>query len=225
LPEGAAIRIPPYSRIIGGSHLLNATDAAVTTTMHLAISTIPLPQVTAKLAPARIQYQDLHIDPKAASSFTTECDLTSAYDSIRHAPLQYKLMYTLSHYHVLGMYQQLEVMGGPNDGMVIMRHDGFGNNAGTAISPAIDLAALGATGLRMTCGFNNPRDVPVGWGIGDQEMCVIALQAVTDIGFEGDVTAGDAVVGTATDGEIQHRGSCGIQAFPWDFAKPGGQGH
>jgi hypothetical protein len=225
LPDGAAIRIPPYSRIIGSSHLLNTTDAAVTTTMHLAISTIPVAQVTAKLAPARIQYQDLHIDPSATSSFTTECDLASAYDSIHHAPLQYKLYYTLSHYHVLGMYQQLEVMGGPSDGMVIMRHDGFGNNAGTAITPAVDLAALGATGLRMTCGYDNPRDVAVGWGIGDQEMCVIALQAVTDIGFEGDVTNGDAIVGTATDGEIQHHGVCSTQAFPWDFAKPGGQGH
>ena len=193
--------------------------------MHLAISTVPIEQVTAKLAPARIQYQDLRIDPSATSSFTTECDLAAAYDSIRHAPLQYKLYYTLSHYHVLGMYQQLEVMGGPSDGMVIMRHDGFGNNAGTAITPAVDLGALGATGLRMTCGFDNPRDVPVGWGIGDQEMCVIALQAVTDIGFEGDVTNGDTVVGTATDGEIQHHGTCSTQAFPWDFAKPGGQGH
>jgi hypothetical protein len=29
LPEGSAIRIPPYSRIIGASHLLNANDTAV----------------------------------------------------------------------------------------------------------------------------------------------------------------------------------------------------
>jgi hypothetical protein len=225
LPEEAAIRIPPYSRIIGASHLLNTTDAAITTTMHLEIATIPAATVTAKLAPARIQYEDLHIDATAKSSFTTECDLATEYDKIRHAPLQYKLMYTLTHYHVLGSYQQLEVMGGPHDGQVIMRHEGFGNNAGTAITPAVDLGALGATGLRMTCGFDNPRDVPVGWGIGDQEMCVMALQAVTDIGWEGDVGAGDAVVGTATDGEIQHKGGCSMMTFPWDFSKPGGQGH
>ncbi|HEX7699880.1 MAG TPA: hypothetical protein VF403_04135 [Kofleriaceae bacterium] len=226
LPDGAAIRIPPYSRIIGASHLLNASDSPITTTMSLAISTVPLEQVTAKLAPARIQYQDLHIDPAAKSSFTTECDIRSAYATVHGtAPMQYQLYYTLSHYHVLGSYQQLEVMGGPHDGDVIMRHEGFGNNAGTAITPFVDLAALNATGLRMTCGYDNPRSAEVGWGIGDQEMCVIALQAVTDIGWEGDVTSGDAVMGTATDGEIQHGGTCGIQAFPWDFAKPGGQGH
>lgn len=226
LPDGAAIRIPPYSRIIGASHLLNASDSDVKTTMHLAISTIPVEQVTAKLAPARIQYQDLHIDPVAKSSFTTECDLRTAYGKVHaNEPFQYQLYYTLSHYHVLGMYQQLEVMGGPHDGEVVMRHDGFGNNAGTAITPFVDLAALGANGLRMTCGYDNPRNAEVGWGIGDQEMCVIALQAVTDIGWEGDVTTGDAVMGTATDGEIEHAGGCAIQAFPWDFAKPGGQGH
>ncbi|HEY4244824.1 MAG TPA: hypothetical protein VGM88_33645 [Kofleriaceae bacterium] len=228
LPDGAAIRIPPYSRIIGASHLLNATDNDITTTMHLAISTIPPAAVTAKLAPARIQYQDLHIDPNAKSTFTTECDFATTYQHVRGGPLQYRLYYTLSHYHVLGTFQQLEVMGGPNDGQVIMRHDGFGNNAGTAIEPFVDLGALGATGLRLTCGYDNPRDAEVGWGIGDQEMCVIALQAVTDVGFEADVTAGtqgDEIVSTAADGTIQHQGGCQVLGFAWDFSKPGGQGH
>src|SRR5690349_13543030 len=71
LPEGSAIRVPPYSRVIGSSHLLNASPSAVTTTMHLAIQTIPPDQVVAKMAPARIQYHDLSLDPEAASSFTT----------------------------------------------------------------------------------------------------------------------------------------------------------
>lgn len=224
LPDGAAIRIPPYSRIIGASHLLNAGDADVTTTMHLEFSTIPLSDVTAKLAPARIQYHDLHIDPSTKSSFTTTCDLSTAEGGINQ-PFSYKLMYTLTHYHQLGTYQQLEVAGGPNDGMVLMRHDGYGNNAGTAIDQPVDLAALGATGLRMTCGYDNPRAASVGWGIGDQEMCVIALQAVTDMGFEGDVDDGTDVTGNVVNGEVQHSGACHMTAFPWDFNKPGGQGH
>lgn len=224
MPAGAAIRIPPYSRIIGASHLLNASDAAITTTMHIQIDTIPPADVTAKLAPARIQYHDLHIDPTTSSSFTTECDIASAMAKL-NTPFQYKLMYTLTHYHQLGMYQQLEIMGGPMDGTVVMRHDGYGNNAGTAIDQPIDLAAIGATGLRLTCGFDNPRSVEVGWGIGDQEMCVIALQAVTTIGFEGDVNDGTDVRGSVVGGEVQHSGACAMTAFPWDFEKPGGQGH
>ena len=227
LPEGAAIRIPPYSRLIGESHLLNASDAAVTTTMDLAFSTIPPAAVTAKLAPGRITYHDLHIDAATKSTFTTECDLTSGYAQYNQgAPLQYKLMYTLSHYHQLGFFQQLEILGGPRDGEVIMRHDGFGNNAGTTINPPIDLAEAGARGLRLTCGFDNPRDVPVGWGIGDQEMCVMALQAVTDIGWDGAVVDGtDIAAGAGPDGVMQHHGACEVTPFPWDFEKPGGQGH
>src|SRR5688572_27401232 len=77
LPRGSAIRIPPYSRIIGSSHLLNRSDEDVRTTMRLAITTVPPSQVTAKLAPARMSYYDLRIDPQAKSSFTLECDLAA----------------------------------------------------------------------------------------------------------------------------------------------------
>lgn len=225
LPEGSAIRIPPYSRIIGSSHLLNATDDDVTTTMHLAIKTVPPSQVSAKLAPARISYHDLTIEPGTKSSFTTECDLAKAYDDVWHRPLAYKLYYTLVHYHQLGRYQQLEIMGGPRDGEVILRHDGFGDNAGHAIDPPLDLAAAGATGLRLTCGYDNPRAAQVGWGIGDQEMCVMALQAVTDIGYDADVVANSGAVTGTVNGEVQHAGPCSMTAFPWNFEKPGGRGH
>jgi hypothetical protein len=227
LPDGAAIRIPPYSRVIGSSHFLNASDADITTTMHLRMETIPPPQVAAKLAPARIQYHDLHLDPNARSAFTTECALDTEYTKWVHdMPFRYTLYYVLVHYHTLGLYQQLEILGGPRDGEVIMRHDGYGDNAGHAIDPPLDLAAAGARGVRLTCGYDNPRSVPVGWGIGDQEMCVMALQAATEIGWDGDVADGTgAMVGTAPDGEIRYQGACGINSFPWDFTKEGGQGH
>src|SRR5215510_5369540 len=71
--------ITQHSRVIGSSHFLNASDADITTTMHLRMETIPPPQVAAKLAPARIQYHDLHLDPNARSAFTTECTLDTEY--------------------------------------------------------------------------------------------------------------------------------------------------
>jgi hypothetical protein len=226
LPAGSAIRIPPYSRVIGSSHLLNASNVDVTTTMHLRINTIPPDQVIAKMAPARFQYHDLTLDPAARSSFTIECLLDEAWAEYFEGPLDYQLHYVLFHYHVLGIYAQLELAGGPNDGRVIARHDGYGENFGIALDPPVDLAAEGAQGLRFTCGFDNPRDVPVGWGIGDQEMCVVALQADTGLAFEGDVPYGDgAQLGVAPDGEIQYGGPCSMLAFPWDFEKPGGTGH
>ncbi|HEY5938970.1 MAG TPA: hypothetical protein VIU61_30160 [Kofleriaceae bacterium] len=223
LPAGSAIRIPPYSRIIGSSHLLNGTDETVSTTMKLEIHTIPPTAVTAKMAPGRIQYHDLALDPRKQSSFTVECLLDAAHEMRLGEPLQYELHYALSHYHNLGVYTQLEIAGGPNDGQVIMRHDGYGENFGKAIDPPIELASLGARGVRFTCGFNNPRDAAVGWGIGDQEMCVVALQARTNLAFDGDVSDGSSVkTGTSGTGEEQYAGPCLLNAFPWDHDKPGG---
>jgi len=223
LPHGSAIRIPPYSRIIGSSHLLNASPDPVTTTLRLAIHTIPPADVEAKMAPARIQYHDLALDPMARSSFTTECLFDEAYQTQLGRPLQYQLHYVLSHYHVLGSYTQLEIAGGPRDGEVIMRHDGYGENFGFAVDPPLDLAAAGARGLRFTCGFQNPRMAAVGWGIGDQEMCVVALQAKTDLGWDGDVRRNTGTrVGPDANGEVDYRGPCDLLAFPWDFEKHGG---
>lgn len=223
LPAGGAIRIPPYSRIIGASHLLNATDVTVTSTMHLEIRTEPPARVQAKLAPARIQYIDLHLDPMKSSSFTTECLIDAAHQDRLGAPLQYELYYALAHYHGLGTYAQLEIAGGPRDGEVLMRHDGYGDNFGHAIDPPIDLGQIGARGVRFSCGFTNPRGASVGWGIGDQEMCVIALQARTSLAWTGDVNQGAGqALGVSPTGEMQHGGPCSITAFPWDFDKAGG---
>jgi hypothetical protein len=53
-------------------------------------------------------------------------------------------------------------------------------------------------------------------------MCVVALQAKTSLGWDGDVKRGTgAMVGT-TDGEIQYGGPCDMLAFEWDFEKAGG---
>jgi hypothetical protein len=223
LPEGSAIRIPPYSRVIGSSHLLNASPNDVTTTMHLRIHTIPPSQVEAKMAPARIQYHDLTIVPEAASSFSTECTIDAAHEQFLQTPLQYELHYVLFHYHVLGAYAELSLVGGSRDGEVIARHEGYGENFGIALDPPVELADSGATGLRFTCGFDNPRNEEVGWGIGDQEMCVVALQARTGLAFEGDVDYDTgAELSVDKNGEVHHGGPCALQAFPWDFEKDGG---
>ena len=68
-----------------------------------------------------------------------------------------------------------------------------------------------------------PRAVPVGWGIGDQEMCVIALQARSNLAWAGDVLRNTSQqIGVSPTGEVQYQGPCSLTAFPWDHAKPGG---
>lgn len=225
LPAGSGIRIPPYSRIIGSSHLLNPSDESVETSMRLSITTVPPDEVESRMVPARIQYHDLALDPQARSSFTTECVIDEVYQDTMGVPMVLELHYALSHYHVLGTYAELQIAGGPRDGEVLFRADGYGENFGVAFEPPIDLAAAGARGVRFTCGFENPRDALVGWGIGDQEMCVLALQARTDMAWDGDVRSGTGtMVGVGEDGEVQHQGPCSLLAIPWDHNKPGGPG-
>jgi len=226
IPAGGAIRIPRFSRLIGASHILNASDRTVSTDMRVELTTIPADQVRASLVPGRISYHDLTLPAQSSSSFTAECLIADTYEQqVVKQPFEYELYYALSHYHKLGVYAQLEILGGPRDGEVIFRNEGFGENFGRAIDPPLDLAAAGARGLRFTCGFTNPRSAEVGWGIGDQEMCVLALQARTDMGFDGDVQAGQgAQVATGTDGEVQFAGPCTVAGFLWDQNKPGGPG-
>ncbi len=223
LPAGGAIRIPPYSRIVGSSHLLNTSDQSITTDLRLAISTVPPEEVEAKLVPARIQYHDLTIDPQGKSSFTTECVVADTYQEMMGEPMKLEVFYALSHYHALGRWAQLEIAGGPRDGEVIFRADGFGENFGRPFDPPIDLAAAGARGVRFTCGFDNPRSEEVGWGIGDQEMCVLALMSRSDMAWDGDVeyNTGEQV-GVGPDGEVQYEGPCSLLGVPWNHNKPGG---
>ena len=174
------------------------------------------------MAPARLSFLDLDLHPNSRSSFTTECFIGDTHDSIMEEPWTYVLYYALSHYHELGTYAQLELLGGPRDGEIIFRHDGFGENFGLALDPPLDVPATGARGLRFTCGYDNPRNEVVGWGIGDQEMCVLALQADTGMGFDGSVISSTGEELGEIDGENRHGGPCAALGFEWNHNKEGG---
>lgn len=222
--NGAAVRIPPYSRIIGSSHLLNASDSEKTTSMDMTLHTLAEPDVGVKLAPARIEYHDLEIVPNGRSSFTTDCYVADSYRDVMGVDWKFTIYHMLPHYHELGIFAEMALLGGPRDGEVIYRHDGYGGeNFGHTFDPPIDFAAEGATGIRYTCGFDNPRNEEVRWGIGDQEMCVTAIFADTDMAFQGDVGSGDnQVTGTLPDGTVTNSGPCSILGIPWDHNKEGG---
>jgi hypothetical protein len=225
LPSGGAVRIPPYSRLVGASHVLNASPQTVETAMTLTFTTVPPEDVAASLAPARIEYHDLKIQPLGKSAFTAECNFKDSYEDLIGEDFKYELYYALSHYHELGVYSQLELAGGPRDGEVIFRHDGYGENFGVPLDPPLDIAAAGATGLRFTCGFQNPREEEVRWGIGDQEMCVVALQADTNLGWQGDIAYGTAeALEDGEGGEKRFGGPCSIFGLPWNHNKKGGNG-
>lgn len=55
-------------------------------------------------------------------------------------------------------------------------------------------------------------------------MCVLALQAMTDIDCDTNVVASSGTGTGTANGEVQHAAPCPIAAFPWNFEKPSGKG-
>lgn len=221
--DGAAIRIPPYSRIIGSTHLLNVGDTTLDSTMALSVHTMRPQDVLVKLVPSRATYFDLHLAPGKASTVSTTCELAENYQREIGMPMKERIHYVLPHYHKLGTSTEIALVGGPRDGEVLLRSTGFGEVSGKAFSPPIDLAAAGATGLRFSCSFMNPTAAEVRWGIGDQEMCEFALFVDSDMAFDGSVRNGTgALVGTGPGGEDLHEGPCDMFTLRWDHNNPGG---
>lgn len=221
--DGAAVRIPPYSRIIGSTHLLNVGDVTLASPMTLRVHTLPPADVRVKLVPSRATYFDLNLAANKASTVSTSCELAQHYQQTIGLPLKERIHYVLPHYHALGTSAEIALVGGPRDGEVILHAAGFGEASGKSFSPPIDLAAAGATGLRFSCTFMNDTAREVHWGIGDQEMCEFALFVDSDMAFDGSVKNGTgALVGTGPGGEDLHEGPCDMFTLKWDFANPGG---
>jgi hypothetical protein len=165
------------------------------------------------LTPFRLSYLDLDIPANAQSHFTGIADdIGQRYADATGVPMDIKLHYVLPHYHYLGNYFDLSLDGGMYDGMSVYRHDGFNGEAnGGTFDPPLDLT--GVTGMRFTCGYENWRDVNVGWGIGDQEMCVMLGLAESKILMDVSVTANTQAVGM--DGDIVlFEGPAGVLALP-----------
>jgi hypothetical protein len=152
-------------------------------------------------------YNGLDIPKQATSRFTGECTLLDQFPT---GTMAMSLYYALPHTHALGSRFFFEVVGGPDDGKSLLDVQGFNGEArGRMYDPPRDL--LGATGLRFGCEFDNPRDVNVGWGFGDQEMCEMLGFAEMEILFESKV---DVAVADGTDGNTQRfTGPCSTLAI------------
>ena len=218
---GAVVKIPPRHSVVTSAHMLNLSDRAIETDLRMELELIHPKDVTAVLSAFRLTYTDLAIPAGGEARFTGECDFTTALGGGGM-----KLHWVLPHYHYLGNHFRLELMGGANDGMEIYGLDGFNADAnGRGFDPPLQFGD--ATGVRFTCGYRNPTESEVGWGIGDQEMCVM-------LGLMEANTLVDATVGETSDvvmegGIEMHSGGCnvigvpknGAQAAPTDDEKAG----
>lgn len=218
-PNAAAVRIPPYSRIIGDVHILNVTQAPITGHVRLTIYSLAPEEVKVKLVPFHLTYEELTILPHATSRFTGDCALDDRFQAAAGTPFQMQVYYILPHYHALGTRFFLDLLSGPNAGKNLFNVNGFDSEPhGRAYDPPLDVAGSG--GLRFGCEFDNPRSEMVHWGFGDQEMCEMLGFAASDVAFESRVS--EAIPSGEDAGVQLFTGSCNTLAFKWDFDKPGG---
>jgi hypothetical protein len=192
LSAGAVIKIPPRSRVVAGIHTLNAAPRRTSTRLWVTLEALHPREVTTVVTPIAIQYRDLLIPANTEVRVTAECELATPHMQATGVPLQTRLHYVLPHYHYLGNYFDVSVVGGELDGQSVFQIDGFdgGANGGT-YDPPLELP--GATGLSVTCGFDNWRSTDVEWGNGEGEMCVLMALIESEAKLVGTVASGDAV--------------------------------
>jgi hypothetical protein len=204
-PDGAAVKIPARSRIIGDVHIINASNEKVTGRANLAIYAVPEASVSSRLRPFHMTYHGLAIPPLASSRFHGTCEVGKEYEEKNQKPLPLKLFYALPHTHSLGTRFFFEASGGKHDGMSLLDISGYNGEArGKLYDPPVDLTGLG--GLRFGCEFENPRDEVIHYGLGDQEMCEMLGFIESPIAFESRI---DEALEDGLDGDIQvFTGNC-----------------
>jgi len=186
-PPGAAVRIPPHAKLVTQPHLLNPGDDAIHATPSIRLNPIAQAEVTTLLAGVSFEDQALAIPSHAQSRFTVECDLAALYQQKYQRDPDFKLYYALAHYHTLGTGLTLEaVKPDGSAATVFTTSHRAGDTLGGPIAPLFDMT--GYTKLRMSCNYVNPRDTIVGWGIGDQEMCVLLAFSDSPANFGGGAT-------------------------------------
>jgi hypothetical protein len=211
LPPGVAIKIPPHYRIVSAVHVLNLASEPLASPLRMGLE-IHHPSLVDTIAHGfQLTYSDLDIPAGGQASFTGECDFDAEHQARTGTPLAMELFYVAPHYHDLGDDFQLEVFGGPDDGETLYELEGFNADAnGLTLDPPKDMA--GAQGFRFTCGYSNPTEQDVGWGLGGHEMCAMLGLMGGDLRYNAEVSAGSQV---GEDGGTElHEGHCSVFSVP-----------
>ena len=217
-PNDAAIRIAPYSRIIGDIHLLNASTESVTGHARLTLYTLAAQDVGVKLVPFQLHYRDIHVPAHASTRLFGECDLDSRFLTASGEPFQMDLYYVLPHTHQRGKRLFIDILGGPDDKKRIFDVGAYNGEArGRAYDKPVHVA--NAQGFRWGCEYENPSDTTYEWGY-NLEMCQFLGFADMKVGFSSRIDMGAEV---PPDGDmLQFTGACNTLAVLWDYNKAGG---
>ena len=220
---GAAVRIPPYSRIIGATHVLNYSPKEQTTGLRMVLHTLKPQDVATKLTPFQFTYQDVLVPKGQQAIHESNCDIQKMFaDSplSDNQPFSFVLHYALPHYHRWGKSFSLKIHGGDDDGKSLLELGEFDIDPfGVLFEPPVDISD--AKGLRFGCGWKNTEDRDLVWGLGDNEMCVMLGFAEFPMAFQGTVKK-TSNVDEKADIPVS-TGECEMLGFAWSHSKPGGK--
>ena len=214
-PPGVAVRIPPNSKIVAQIHLLNSGDDALRLTPTIKITPVAEAEVKTLLSGISFEDHALGLPGNKQSRFSVECDLAPIHNQRYHRDPDFKLYYALAHYHALGTGLSLEAIrpDGTATTVYTTSHRA-GDSLGGPIDPTFDMT--GYTKLRLSCDYFNPRTATVGWGVGDQEMCVFLAFSDSTSNWGGGAVNDEEAPGnpTVTDnGVMSFSNACDLFAI------------
>lgn len=201
-PDGAAVVIPRNARIIGNVHLVNASPSAISTSVRLALDTLPAAAVATRLGSMSFAYFPLDLAPHAKSSFTGRC-------AVQAGPLDFRIFYVLPHFHGAGRGARIDVAGGPLGARTIFSTPPttLGEPLGQRFTPPVDLR--GVTDIRFTCSYQNTTDNPIHWGNANGEMCVVLAFTDSPRRWVGAVDESEPDIDVKTIGDtVAHEAPC-----------------
>jgi hypothetical protein len=177
-PAGAAIEIPPHSRVVADIHLVNSGDAPLVIPLALTLHPIPKREVTTIMAAMALENFSIAIPPQQTSKFVVECDLSQQWQTayanglVSSPTIDFKIYHALAHYHNLGIGLTFEALRDSDGGAdtVWSTDQTIGGELGGMIAPEFDMT--GHSKVRLTCAYDNPGTKTITWGNATGEMCV-----------------------------------------------------
>ena len=219
--NGAAIRIPPYSRIVGEMHLLNTTGEKLTGNMNLTLYAQEKSDVRTPLIPTELTFDEVFVPAESESRMVAECDLSSSFQEVG-LPVDFTVYHVMPHSHERGRRLFIEVVGGPMDGMSILNDVHYATFEPRGYNFQEPLEVKGATAIRYGCEFDNPDPWDYVWGF-KEEMCQFSMFVDAPLAFTAAINELEDV--GVVDGMRTHEGrNCRVVSALWNHDKPGGPG-